>query len=82
MTDQNAPSQLRSLVEKIESLEDEKAEVAKLIRDAFAEAKMVGYDPKVLRQVLKCRKMGKDAYLEQEHLLGTYLGALGLLDAG
>ena len=82
MTDQTAPDRLRSLIEKIESLEQEKTDIAQLIHDAYAEAKMVGYDPKILRQVIKCRKMGKEAYLEQEHLLGTYLSALGLLDAG
>ncbi|TGW15339.1 DUF2312 domain-containing protein [Candidatus Hepatobacter penaei] len=76
MTTDEKSTHLKSLIEKIESLESEKTELLSLIRDAFAEAKFAGYDPKIMKQVIKCRKMGKDAYLEQEQLLGTYLAAL------
>lgn len=72
------PNQLKSLIEKIEALEAEKAEISNLIRDAFIEAKLGGYDPKIMKQVLKCRKMKKNEYLEQEQLLSTYLSAVGM----
>ena len=81
MTTNETSSQLKSFIEKIEGLEEEKTEVAKLIRDAFLEAKFSGFDPKIMRQVLKCRKMGKEAYLEQEHLLGSYLATIGTLNS-
>lgn len=76
--DVETSNQLKLLVERIESLDAEKLEIQKLIRDAFLEARVAGYDPKVMRQVLKCRKMKKQEYLEQEQLLGTYLAAVGL----
>lgn len=77
--DDKGSNQLKSLVEKIEGLEAEKMEIQALIRDALLEARVAGYDPKIIRQVLKCRKMKKHEYLEQEQLLGTYLAAVGLL---
>jgi uncharacterized protein (UPF0335 family) len=48
------------------------------IRDIFAEAKGTGFDPKVMRQVLKLRRMKREEYLEQEQLLETYMSALGM----
>jgi len=82
MTAEPTHNQLKSLIEKIESLEAEKAEVANLVRDAFLEARLAGFDPKIMRQVLKLRKMKKHEYLEQEQLLGTYLSAVGMLEEG
>lgn len=71
-------SQLKAMVEKIEALEEEKAEVGRLVRDAYTEARLAGFDPKIMRRVLRCRKMRKEQYLEEEQLLDTYLNAVGM----
>lgn len=78
MTATETHNQLKSLIQKIEALEEEKAEIGRMIRDAFTEAKLTGFDPKIMKRVLKCRKMKRDQYLEEEHLLGTYLSAVGM----
>lgn len=75
---QTASTPLKSLVEKIESLEEEKKELGHLIRDAFAELKTQGFDPKIVRRVLKCRQMKRDDYLEEENLLCAYLNEVGM----
>jgi uncharacterized protein (UPF0335 family) len=69
--------QLRSFIEKIERLEQEKAELGEAVRDVFAEAKAEGFDTKVMRQLIKIRKMKKEERVEQEELLDLYLHALG-----
>jgi uncharacterized protein (UPF0335 family) len=74
----DAHKRLRSLVERIEALEQEKQELSKEIRDTFQEAKSAGFDVPAMRQVLKCRKMKQEEYWAQEHLIGTYLSALGV----
>lgn len=71
--------QLKSVIERIERLEEEKAALAGDIRDIFAEAKANGFDTKVLRQVLKIRKMEKAEREEQEAVLDVYLQALGMI---
>ncbi len=71
--------QLKSFIERIERLEDEKAAVAEQIRDVFGEAKGTGFDIKIIRQVLKIRKMETQERLEQEELLDLYLSALGMI---
>lgn len=70
---------LKQYIEKIERLEREKAEVAENIREAFAEAKGNGFEPKVMRQILKERKMDQNELDEQETLLMMYKRALGML---
>jgi len=73
-----AGDQLRSYIERIERLEEEKAALASDIRDVFAEAKGNGFDVKIMRQVLKLRKMDKDDRDELETVLDLYLRALGM----
>ena len=73
-----AADRLRSFIERIERLEEEKAALAADIREVFAEAKGTGFDTKVMRQVLKLRKMEEDDRQEQEHLLDLYKQALGI----
>lgn len=75
-----AGERLRSFIDRIERLEEEKAALAADIREVFAEAKGNGFDTKVMRQVLKLRKMDKDDRQEQEHLLDLYLHALGMAE--
>ncbi len=70
---------LKQYIEKIERLEREKAEVAENIREAFAEAKGNGFEPKIIRQIVKERKMDQDELDEQETLLIMYKRALGML---
>lgn len=72
--------QLRSYIERIERLEEEKAGLAADIRDVFAEAKGNGFDVKTMRQVLRLRKLDKDERDEQETLLDLYLHALGMAE--
>ena len=69
---------LRSLIERIERLEEEKADIASDIRDIFAEAKSAGFDVKIMRVVLKLRKMDAADRDEQELLTETYRKALDI----
>jgi uncharacterized protein (UPF0335 family) len=73
-----AGERLKSFIERIERLEEEKRALAEDIKEVFAEAKGVGFDVKTIRQVLKLRRMDKDDLDEQEALLDTYLRALGM----
>lgn len=69
---------LRLLIERVERLEEEKKGCADDIRDVYAEAKAVGYDVKVMRQIVRLRKMRPDDRREMEMVLDTYKAALGL----
>lgn len=74
-----AVDQLKSILARIERLEEEKAGIAADIRDVFAEAKGNGYDVKALRTILKMRKQDASEREEQETILDVYLNALGML---
>ena len=69
---------LKSLIERVERLEEEKNNLLSDIKEVFSEAKGLGYDPKIMRKVLIIRKMDVDERLEQEALLDTYRNALGI----
>lgn len=69
---------LRMLIERIERLEEEKKGIADDIRDVYAEAKAVGYDAKIMRQIVKLRRMKPDDRAEMEAILDTYKAALGI----
>ena len=69
---------LKSLIEWIERLEEEKSNILADIKEVYSEAKGLGYDPKIMRKVLIIRKMDIDERLEQEALLDTYRNALGI----
>lgn len=71
-------AQLKSFIERIERLEEEKAAIGEQIREVFGEAKGTGFDIKIIRQVLKIRKLETQERLEQEELLDLYLTALGM----
>ena len=78
-----AAGQLKSFIERIERLEEEKKSFADDIRDVFAEAKGSGFDTKVMRQVIRLRKKDKNERQEEEAILDLYLHALGMaLDGG
>lgn len=74
----SADDRLRLLIERIERLEEEKTGIADDIRDVYMEAKAVGYDPKIMRQIIRLRKMKPDDRAEMEMLIDTYKKALGL----
>ena len=74
-----ASRQLKSFVERIERLEEEKKGIADDIRDVFAEAKGQGFDTKVMRQVIRLRKKDVAERQEEEALLDLYLHALGMI---
>ena len=71
-------ARLRLLIERIERLEEEKKGIADDVKDVYAEAKAVGYDAKIIRQIVRLRKMKPDDRAEMEALLDTYKAALGL----
>ena len=74
-----AGERLRSFIERIERLEEEKRTLAEDIKEVFAEAKGSGFDTKIMRQIIKIRRMDKDDLDEQETLLDIYKRALGML---
>ena len=73
-----AADRLRSLIERIERLEEEKKGLSSDIRDIFAEAKGAGFDVKTMRTILKLRKMNAADRDEQEFLIETYRKALDI----
>ena len=74
-----AQDQLRSVVERIERLEEEKAAIANDIKEVYAEAKGNGFDTRTLRQVIRLRKQDKAERQEQEAILDLYMSALGMV---
>jgi len=72
-----AQTRLKTIVERIERLEEEKAGIAGDIKEVFAEAKGEGFDVKILRKVVRIRKQDKAKRQEEEALLDLYLSAIG-----
>ena len=73
-----AADRLRSLIERIERLEEERKALGSDIKDIFAEAKSAGFDVKVIRQLIRIRKQEPADVEEQETLLAVYRRALGM----
>jgi uncharacterized protein (UPF0335 family) len=71
--------QLTQFIERIERLEEEKRALMADIRDVYSEAKGTGFDPKIMRQLVKMRAMDRDLLQEQDELLTTYRAAVGLV---
>ena len=69
---------LRLLIERVERLEEEKKAIADDVKDVFVEAKAVGYDVKIMKQVIRLRKMQPDDRREMETILDLYKSALGM----
>ena len=74
-----AGERLKSFVERIERLEEEKQALAADIKEVYAEAKGSGFDTRIMRQVIRLRRMDKDDLDEQETLLDVYKRALGMI---
>ena len=73
-----AADQLRLFIERVERLEEEKKGIADDVRDVYSEAKGQGYDPKIMRQIVRLRKMQPHDRAEMEAILDVYKSALGL----
>ena len=73
-----AVDRLRSLIERIERLEEEKAALSADIKEVFSEAKGEGFDVKIMRQIIRLRKIESDDRQEQEALLDLYKSALDM----
>ena len=69
---------LKSFIERIEMLSEEKNNINFDIKEVFSEAKIMGYDPKIMKKILALRKMDVDERLAQEALLNIYRNALGI----
>ena len=76
-----AGDRLKSFIERIERLEEERRALGADIKEVYAEAKGTGFDTKIMRQVIRLRRMDKDDLDEQESLLDVYKRALGMLPA-
>lgn len=72
-----AGAQLKSIIERVERLEEEKAGIAQDVKEVYAEAKANGFDTKVLKQIVRLRKMDRQDREEQEQLLELYMAAIG-----
>ena len=77
----SAKDQLRTIVSRIERLEEEKAALSVDLREVYAEAKGNGFDVKALRTVIRLRKLDETKRREEELILDTYLHALGMTGA-
>ena len=73
-----AKDRLKSFVDRIERLEEERAALTADIREVYSEAKGTGFDTKIMRQVVRMRKLDKADRQEQEAILDLYLSALGM----
>jgi uncharacterized protein (UPF0335 family) len=73
-----AAEQLQSFIQRVERLEEEKANLLADIREVYAEAKSQGFDVKIMRQLIRLRKMEEHDYIEQEEILDLYKRALGM----
>ncbi len=77
-TIQKSDDRLKSFIERLEKLSEEKNNINFDIKEVFSEAKSLGYDPIIMRKIIALRKMNIDERLKQETLLKTYKNALGI----
>jgi len=73
-----AADQLRSIIERVERLEEEKNALSNDIRDVYAEAKANGFDKRVLKRIVALRRQDRDQRMEEEAILELYKQALGM----
>ena len=73
-------SQLSQYIERIERLEEEKRALMADIRDIYSEARATGFEPKIMRQIIKMRGLDREVLAEQDILLSTYRAAVGLVE--
>ena len=73
-------NQLSQYIEHIERLEEEKRALMADIRDIYSEARATGFEPKIMRQIIKMRGLDKEVLAERDILLSTYRAAVGLIE--
>lgn len=73
-----AARELRSIIERIERLEEEKSAISGDIKDVIGEAKGRGYDTKAIKTIVRLRKKDANERIEEETILQTYMAALGM----
>lgn len=73
-----ADARLRSFIERVERLEGEKSELAEDIKEVYGEAKANGYDPKIMRKIVRMRKMDVEKRREEEAMIEVYRLAVGM----
>ena len=81
MTEQTteiSAQRLKSIVTRIEKLEEDKAAISEDIKEVYAEAKGTGFDVKAIRQIVRLRKLEAEKRREQEELLELYMSAIGM----
>lgn len=78
-TSDAAAARLKSFIERIERLHEERDALGQDVKEVFAEAKGTGFDTKVMKQILRLRKMEQADRIEQEELLDLYQRALGMI---
>ena len=74
---QTAAGQLKSIIERVERLEQEKSEIAEQIKEVFAEAQGNGFDVKILRKVIRVRKQDRAQRQEEDAIMDLYMVAIG-----
>ena len=74
---QAAQGRLKSIIERVERLEQDKAVVSNDLKEVYSEAKGEGFDTKILRKIIRLRKQDKAKRLEEEALIDLYLSAVG-----
>jgi uncharacterized protein (UPF0335 family) len=72
-------NQLKSIIDRIERLEFEKAGIASDVKEVYAEAKGTGFDPKIIKKVIAIRKRSSHEVTEEQALIDTYMSAVGML---
>lgn len=77
-----AGDRLRSFIERIERLEEEKRALGEDIKEVYSEAKSAGFDAPTMRQIIRIRKMDQDDRDEKQALLDTYMTALDMRESG
>jgi|TARA_R110002124_G_scaffold28238_8_gene99896 uncharacterized protein (UPF0335 family) len=75
-----AGERLKSFIERIERLEEEKKALSEDIREVYAEAKAVGFEPKIMRKMISLRKMELEKRREENELLELYMAAVGMAE--
>lgn len=73
-----AGKRLKSFIERIERLEEEKSGLADDIKEIYGEAKAIGFDPKIMRKIIRLRKMEENKRAEEDMLIETYKAAIGM----
>lgn len=73
-------NRLKSFIERVERLEDEKKALAEDIRDVYAEAKSTGFEPKIMRKIVSLRKANLEKRREEQELLDLYMAAIGMAE--